>query len=69
MKYIIVSDNGLLSHKNVAGKGTVISAGFCSISYDYSSKELRVSAYGESVTLNISSRKEDSEIIFRSLEL
>ena len=66
LKYIIIKDrfevpiifSALLNHKTVAGNLNVISAGFCTIESNN-----QVSCYGESVSLNIKSRKEDSSII------
>jgi hypothetical protein len=72
MKYIIVEDgqflklekaivfDRLLNHSDV-GRGfhKVISAGFCSIN----SAIRGVSVWGESVTLDMKSRKEDAELI------
>ncbi len=73
MKYIIVEDgqflklekaivfDQLLNHSDV-GRGfhKVISAGFCSIN---SAILGGVSVWGESVTLDMKSRKEDAELI------
>ncbi len=69
MKYIIVEDGNLekaivfdqlLNHSDV-GRGfhKVISAGFCSINSILGG----VSVWGESVTLDMKSRKEDAELI------
>ena len=69
MKYIIVHDSGLekailfdelLAHKDVAGRFNVVSAGFCSIGE-------KVQVYGESVTLDMRSRKEDVVLIEEAL--
>jgi hypothetical protein len=71
MKYIIVEDGNLekaiifdplLNHSDV-GRGfhKVISAGFCSI--NTTAVATRVDVWGESVTLNIKSRKEDAGFI------
>ena len=69
-KYIIVETDGLssavvfeevLSHKYVAGRMWVISAGFFSV--DAENKTIDV--YGKSVTLKISSKPEDKLLIER----
>lgn len=75
MKYIIVIDNGLekaiifdelLTHLTVARGFNVISAGFCSIGAS-NDKEMKVQVYGESVTLDMRSRKEDATLIEEAL--
>jgi hypothetical protein len=63
---VIVFDS-LLNHKDVAGTHQVVSAGFCRISV-FDRDEVDVEVWGESVTLDIKSRKEDAEIIKKAWE-
>ena len=69
-KYIIIDNGGvevpivfdeILSHKEMSYNKTVISAGFLDV------WENEVSVFGESVTLNIKSRKEDAILIKKML--
>jgi hypothetical protein len=65
----------LLSHKMVAGLTPVVSAGFCSIDVDnFMDREpssmlivLIVRVWGESVTLNLQSRKTDAALILEAV--
>lgn len=75
MKYIIFQDQSFIlipkfqNHKDYAYK-VPISAGFCTIeSYrnDFDNIRYKISCYGRSDSLNISSRKEDETIILNGL--
>jgi hypothetical protein len=53
-----------LSHNDVVGPNvSVSSAGLCRLSWDSEAKKIRVSAYGESVTLKVTSAEGDAEIL------
>lgn len=74
MKYIIFDDDTAIifansaSHKNMANKKLVKSAGFCTIeTYRNSFDDIRarVSCYGESTSLGIKSNDGDNKIIER----
>jgi hypothetical protein len=67
MKYLIVQSTGcdlailfdeILSHKDVAGTRQVVSAGFC---------DHLGNVFGESVTLGLNSKPEDTWIIRASM--
>lgn len=74
MKYIIFDDNTAIifanstSHKDIADKKSVRSAGFCTIeTYRNSFDDIRarVSCYGESISLGVKSNESDNKIIER----
>lgn len=77
MKYVIFGRVGFeeavllpptMSHKDVVREGwKVVSAGQCTIGVN--GHDVVVQAFGESVTLGVSSRPEDGEVIMRSLEM
>jgi hypothetical protein len=74
-KYIIVNNMGiecpivfspLLKHSDILVEGKTVSAGFC-----FQKKglgELSYETYGKSVSLNLSSRPEDAEILNKLIE-
>ena len=72
LKYIITEANGFAmfspesTHANVARgmEGKPVSAGFCIIDFE----ENKVRCYGESVTLKLKSRDEDSDIITKKIK-
>jgi len=74
-KYIIIKENGLFTplifscnarHSDMSNGKIVYSAGFVDIICD---KEMAIKTYGESVSLNISSKSSDSYIIQTAFDL
>lgn len=72
-KYVIIQEMGLelpivfnpiIDHSAVCQNKKVISAGYVSFDYDTGNHKV----YGRSVTLNVSSRLEDAEIIRNDLQ-
>jgi len=73
VKYIILEDNSpilfgqTLTHKTVADAmgQKVNGAGFCSIDKSNITGDISVQVFGESISLNIKSKPEDSKLIKR----
>lgn len=71
MKYVIKREQGievpivfssLITHSSICNRGSIVSAGFCVIDgYD------RTQCYGESTSLGLKSRPEDTSILKRNL--
>lgn len=77
MKYIIVKEgihelpivfHEILSHAQVAGNKTVVSAGFCNIGIREEGGEPKWAAWGESYTLKIKSRGDVDDDILNSMQ-
>ena len=76
MKYVIADDtfavvfNETISHDKVRCGKYITSAGFCEISVGGFSDDpiVKVTAWGESISLGIKSRPDGAEIIKRSIE-
>ena len=74
LKYIL-TDKGdfaiftkLSNHSDVRGlHGKVVSAGFCHLVREEEDVEAHIKCYGRSVSLNLESRPEDSDIINKKL--
>lgn len=62
--------NGLVVHSQMVPqqqKMKVVGAGFMRLGIKKGTSELQVQCFGESTSLNISSRKQDAEIVRRTL--
>ncbi len=73
MKYIVVLSDGFegpimfpdyFTHKEVAGNRKVVSAGFCDFTADQDGT-IKGCAFGESTSLKLKSREEDSRLLTR----
>lgn len=70
LKYVILrSDRAVflspqLSHNDIVGPNVCVqSAGQCRLTWSAKEGKIKVSAYGKSLTLNVSSKAEDAEIL------
>ena len=79
LKYIVVIEeqmglevpimfSSLLSHSEVAGNKTVISAGFCRLECSETQDDpVRVSFWGDSTSLKLKSREEDKALLEKEI--
>jgi putative ubiquitin-RnfH superfamily antitoxin RatB of RatAB toxin-antitoxin module len=76
MKYIIVNDCGFeaaiifditMNHSDISVGHKVVSAGMLNVYLDYKTKQMKVGCYGQSTTLKMKSRNEDSALIQKRL--
>lgn len=70
LKYVITDKNDfaiftkLTNHSDIRGLyGKIVGAGFCNFAQKADSEDVNIHCYGRSVSLGISSREEDEEII------
>lgn len=73
LKYVMFDDSEFLifpagmSHDSVVNGRKPVSAGYVTLSYDEDTKRIRAYCRGDSFTLSLKAREEDSEIVTRGL--